>query len=146
MQFTLLAFTALAAIAAADVDLPEIIEDFPGCALPCLVQKAGDEGCKVTDFECICANTVSISTNVGLCIGSDCSATDAGQALGELCVRWTEDPPTTEVAAASSTLAALVSSASATASAPSPTKNIATGKGDVGMGFVGAIAAVVVLV
>jgi hypothetical protein len=37
--------------------------------------------------------------------------TDAGQALGDLCARWHDDPPSTEVSAATSTLGAAVASA-----------------------------------
>src|ERR1700712_3665173 len=80
MQFRLFVLASLATIAAADENLSQIIDDFPSCALPCLSQKAQSQGCQVTDFNCICRNTVSIAAGVGICVGNACSGDAAASA------------------------------------------------------------------
>ena len=75
---------------------------------------------------------------------------DAGAALGELCTRWAADPVSTEVAAATQTLASIVSSVSATATpgafggnGTAPGANNGVGKLGPAMGLLGALGGAV---
>ncbi|ETS75600.1 hypothetical protein PFICI_12544 [Pestalotiopsis fici W106-1] len=114
MQFKAFIITTLASVAAAE-SLSDAIADFPSCSLKCFGDEVSDQGCSLTDFNCICDHQVQLAVSLGTCAGNDCKGVgdsfDVGQALGDLCVRWHEDPPTSEVSAATSTLGAAVASA-----------------------------------
>ncbi|KAI0882312.1 uncharacterized protein GGS22DRAFT_170664 [Annulohypoxylon maeteangense] len=73
MQLNILIFSFLAAIAIADDNLGEIVDDFPDCALPCFSNSVNDNDCKITDFECICGKQVDINIRMGGCLSDYCS-------------------------------------------------------------------------
>jgi hypothetical protein len=194
MQLVALTIAAVAAIVAAE-SLSDAIGEFPSCSLGCLNDNIKDEGCQLTDFNCICNDQVKLAVKLGTCTGVKCTGSsssfgefcstmanrvndgdcfffsslsaasletsalpdhvyniDAGKALGDLCDRWHEDPPTSEVSAATSTLGAAVASATATSAsngtmAGSPTAsptNAAVGR-KVELGFMGVVAAAALL-
>ncbi|XXH02429.1 hypothetical protein Hte_008804 [Hypoxylon texense] len=145
MQFKLLAVSFFAALALADDNnLSSIVDAFPDCSLPCLAQKAEGEGCKISDFGCVCDNQLKIAAKMGTCLSDYCGTLqnfDAGGRLGELCERWDDHPSSTEVAAATSALASQVTAASATI-----TPNAAAGSLEPGMIMMGAAAAAALMI
>ncbi|KAI1849665.1 hypothetical protein JX265_008001 [Neoarthrinium moseri] len=139
MQFKILAISALAALVAADKTLPEAVKDFPSCSLKCFADTAKNRGCSQTDFNCICKDTTGFAIRMGACVNpSNCNGFNAGEALGNLCQRWKENPSSTEVAAATSSLGAAVSAA--------PTNTNAAGVNEASFGLAGAAAVAALLV
>lgn len=63
-------FALLGAVRADDLD--EIIDDFPACGLLCFSRAAEDNGCKNTDFKCICEHQVKLALKVGVCMNDHC--------------------------------------------------------------------------
>ncbi|KAI1413159.1 hypothetical protein F5Y13DRAFT_161710 [Hypoxylon sp. FL1857] len=139
MQFKYLALSFLAAVAMADDDLSEIVDDFPDCSLPCLGQAVTDKGCSTSDIGCICNRQTDIAIKMGDCVKDYCGIINnfnSGKQLADLCNRWDDHPSSTEVAAATSALASEVASASATVK---PKKD-AAGSVEAGMVMVGSVA------
>ncbi|KAK8081140.1 hypothetical protein PG997_008958 [Apiospora hydei] len=95
-----------------NLSLQQIVEKMPGCAVGCYAHATADSGCSPEDFQCVCDSHLRIPLRMGACLGRDhCTEYDATGAIGDLCSRMYENPPPTEVEAASSA----VSQAMATA-------------------------------
>lgn len=73
MRFASVALPIFALLGAVRADdLAEIIDDFPACGLMCFSRAAEDNGCKNTDFKCICEHQVKLALKMGLCMGDNC--------------------------------------------------------------------------
>ncbi|KAI1455788.1 hypothetical protein F4805DRAFT_260120 [Annulohypoxylon moriforme] len=144
----LLLFFLLAVIAIAEDSLPEIVSDFPDCALPCFSSSVSDNNCKITDFDCICGKQVDVNVRMGGCLSDYCtnkSDLNVGGVLSDLCDRWDDHPNSTEVASATSALASHVTVAVTAASSTSAPQG-AAGNLEPGIVMVGAVAAAVLMV
>lgn len=81
MQFTTLALSALAGLAAAATNLDTIASQMPSCSQSCLLQGATAAGCGSTDYACQCDKTDTVTSNSSACIMSSCSVTDISSTL-----------------------------------------------------------------
>ncbi|KAI1209269.1 uncharacterized protein F4807DRAFT_460960 [Annulohypoxylon truncatum] len=148
MQFHLLFLSLLAAIAMAEDNLTELVDDFPDCALPCFASSVSANNCKTTDFNCICGKQVDINIKMGGCLSDNCqnaSSLNVGGKLDDLCDRWDDHPNSTEVAAATSALASHVTVAVTAASSTSAPEG-AAGCLEPGIVMVGAVAAAMLVI
>lgn len=72
MHFNVLVTIALATRALAE-SLTDAINEFPACSLRCLEDRAKDQGCQLTDSDCICKSQVTLAVKLGARAGTSCT-------------------------------------------------------------------------
>ncbi|TGJ78216.1 hypothetical protein E0Z10_g10543 [Xylaria hypoxylon] len=146
MQFKIAALSLFAAVVAAQnsTSLPELVSELPTCAIPCFESGAKAAGCSTTDFACLCGSgKSSFISNAAICVSTKCQGDDFSNTIslaGQICDAVSQNPDTSAVASAS----AIVTSALGVASATS-TPDSAAFRPEIGLGFMGAVAAILAL-
>lgn len=49
-------------------DLNSLISQFPQCAIDCLDSSSSSTGCSASDLTCLCANSDTLISSIGLCV------------------------------------------------------------------------------
>ncbi|KAI3339497.1 hypothetical protein F4824DRAFT_498187 [Ustulina deusta] len=146
MQFQVAPLSLFAAVVAAQnsTSLPDLVSQLPTCAIPCFETGAEAAGCSTTDFACLCGNGKSaFITSAGTCVLTKCSSDDSSSTISlatKICAAVSDDPDPSAVASAS----AIVTSALGAAEATS-TPDSAAFRPEIGLSFMGAVAALLAL-
>jgi len=147
-------------------DLPSLVQELPGCAIPCFDSAAKSAHCTITDFACLCQQgdtLTSFGISFGTCIngglggsGPEDPACNFDKLLAtatRICTEFnTGNPSQEEVASASAIVASAVQSDAAAASETKDSGAAATvprserlGGGSAALGTLVVVAAYAVL-
>lgn len=148
MQFKTIALSFFAAAVTAqsnDTSLPDLVQQLPKCAIPCFEKGAEAASCQTTDFACLCGDGKDkFISSASTCVLGDCEGENLSDIVSlatQICTSVSENPDPSDVASASNIVTSALGEASATTSPDAAFVY----RPDLGVGILGAIAAMLAL-
>ncbi|KAH8879074.1 hypothetical protein GQ53DRAFT_834450 [Thozetella sp. PMI_491] len=155
MQFTLALAALFAGLVAADTDPNSIVAQVPSCAMTCLIRGAAAVGCGTVDYKCQCTHMTDLTQAVTPCLAQGCTVDEIAKTTtlsAQLCGSLGFASQSAALNSMTATMTGVTSVASATTKSNSTvttgvvtaTRNAAAKPDWMGMGALGAGAALLV--